>query len=350
MKKLLYTLITATVLILASSATHAQMGSNDQIEQLLLFLEQNDEILERASDAVRATNVSTPLAEMTLRHAVNLQVSAWKNYEEKRYSMAYSLARKARDKANAVLAAIRQTHQDEGETVVLRRLERAADLLDRAKGSVADGHRKTLRTLYETANSNLHRAWEFYRNGQYRPALKLADQVEKTAQKILTMNNATTRGQQQFERRLENSNQLMDRARSAVADCGSEAARRLMDRAGDALMIARKMEQESRPMAALQALKNAREMAQRALAECQGSDQLMVRYERLRQSAEALMELVSNGSGQAETTAKRLIEQAYDQLEMAKSYIDKGKPEQALPSLQATELALRQAQKYIENH
>ena len=91
-------------------------------------------------------------------------------------------------------------------------------------------------------------------------------------------------------------------------------------------------------------------MAQRALAECQGSDQLLSRYERLRQRAETLMELASDGSGQAGTTAKRLIEQAYDQLEIAKSYIDKGKPEQALPSLQATELALRQAQRYIESH
>jgi len=350
MKKLLYTLLTALVMTLATGSTYAQMGSNDQIEQLRLFLEQNDEILERARDAVRATNVSTPLAEMTLQQASKLQESAWESFRLERYSMAYSLARRARDKANAVLAAIRQTHQDEGETVVQRRLERAADLLDRAKGSATDGQRRLMRTLYETANSNLHRAWEFYRNGQYRPALKLADQVEKTAQKILTMNNAATRGQHQLERRLENANQLMDRAQSAVADCGSESAGRLMDRADDALMMARRLEQENRPLAALQALKNAREMAQRALAECQGSDQLIVRYERLRQRAEMLTELVSNTSGQAGTTARRLIEQAYDQLEMAKSYIDRGKPEQALPALQATSLALRQAQKYIESH
>ena len=350
MKRLLYTLIMASVVALAAGATQAQTWSNERIEQVRLFLEQNDEILERAKDAVRATNVSTPLAEMTLQQALKLQKSAQDNFDYKRYSMAYSLARKARDKANAVLAAIRQRHQDQGETVVQRRLERAADLLDRAKSSVTDTHRRTLRTLYETANSNLHRAWEFYRNGRYRPALKLADQVEKTAQKILAMYNAATRGQHQLERRLENADQLMDRARSAVADCGSETARRLMERAGEALMLARRLEQENRPLAALQALKNAREMAQRSLAECQGSDQLLSRYERLRQRAETLMELTSDGSDQPLATAKRLIEQAYDQLEMAKSYIDKGKPEQALPSLKATELALRQAQRYIESH
>ena len=343
-------MLTAIVMVLAVGTATPQMYGAGQIQKVQSYLERTDQLLEHAKEALRSANLISPLAEQAFTQALKLQEAAWDNFKSSRYTVALTFGRQARDKVNAILTSLRQHHQTEGETVVLRRLERAAELMDRARAGVLGNSQGNYLALYESAKGTLDRAWEFYRNGQYRPALKLAEQVVRTAEKFMNMHSANVRDQQQLERRLESVNQLVGRAEESTADCTSEAAHHYLKLATDALAMGLSLDQQDRPKAALQALKNAQEMAQRSISECQGTGQVTTRYERLLERASRLGELASGVTGPTLESATRLIEQAYKQLGIAKEYLDKGLKDSALPSLQAAELALRQAQRYIEGH
>ncbi|HUV30561.1 MAG TPA: hypothetical protein VMY05_05690 [Acidobacteriota bacterium] len=338
---------TLVLLCLLSGPLRAQGGHGDPgiVDKVEQQLRETDDVLQRARNAVRSSN--NPIAEQTLVQAIRLQESAWESFAAGSYQTAMFLTRQARERAMSALTVGRQAQQYEG--VLQRRLERAADMLDRVRDHLSELKDEPLNAIYENALTNLDRAWEFYRTGQHRPAVKLADQVEKAAEKLLSRRNAELRNRQQFRQRLENMERLLEQAEITTENCESEVAPRLMERAENTVRVAEELGRQDRYLAALQSLRQARQMVLQASRECEGPDQLIRRYERLKKHADELSELLSSGPGATDDPALKLVEQAREQLKIAREQLDQDRLEAASAPLQAAQLALRQAQKHLES-
>jgi hypothetical protein len=176
----------------------------------------------------------------------------------------------------------------------------------------------------------------------------LADQAEKAAHRLINMARADQRDDAQYERRREQVEALVEQAALAVADCDSEQGQQHFDQSHQALEQASQMQQNGTMQAALQALKRARHMAMRAYRECQGEDQVGLRYERLLQQAEQLRARAEQASGESRRVVEKLLDDAAYQLERAKNQLGSDQLEPALMSLQAAQLLLRKARNLLE--
>jgi hypothetical protein len=326
-----YWLLSALIVF---SATASLAQTDLQIEKLRVELERTDEVIDRAKEAVRAANV--PVAVVALKQAIELQHGARERYQHRQFLMAYELTLKARELAKNALVRSRLTEQ--GETVVLRTLEQATELLERAKESMTHGPDGRLWTLYESAKDNLNRAWEFYRAQRYRPALKLANQVKEAARKILEASNREMRMYAEFERRFEAVGEVIERARDNVAECGNEASQSLLEQAVNAYQRSRELASQHQFDAALRNLQKAHRMAIEASKGCNGVGALDRRYERLKNEAGRVSEMIPLDND----AARKLLNQVYDQFELAEDFISRNQTEAATAALKAAQLTLHQ--------
>jgi flagellin-specific chaperone FliS len=310
-----------------------------QVDRVLQELERTDEIIDQAREAFRSTN--TPMAGLPLQKAIEIQKLAWMSYKDRQFDRARELTMEAREFAKKALVSGRMIEQ--GETVVLSKLERAAELLERAKETMSPGTDRRLYTLYETAKDNLNRAWEFYRAQQFRPALKMANQVINTAHDILDAANLQFRQEAEFERHFDVVGDVIDKTREVVAECGSEAAQNLLDQAVNAQQLSRELASQDRFEAAVQNLQKARQMAIEASKKCDGRDDLEKRYERIKSETDKLNELIPPDN----EMARKLLSQVYDQLERAKEFISRNQTEPATAALKAAQLTLNQLKSHV---
>jgi len=320
-------------------ATSGLAQTNAQVGKVRTELERTDEVIERANDAVRSSN--TPMAAPPLQKAIKLQKDAWVGFRGQNYTLAYRLTMEARDLAKKAIVRSRLTEQ--GETVVLRKLERAAELLERAKEAMPPGPDGRLQTIYESAKNNLNRAWEFYRIQQYRAALKLANQVINAGQDILNAANRQIRRYAEFERRSEAVAELIAKTREKIAECGSDDALRLVEQARKMYQLSQEPASEGKYAAALRNLQQARKMAMEASKMCNGVGALSRRHERIKNEADRLAEKISPDNG----AAKRLLNQVYEQLQLAEDFINRQQTEAAAAALKAAHLTLNQLKKHL---
>ncbi len=332
------------LLFLAGQFAWAQGGGNGE-SAVRQELEKTDELIDRVEEAVRASN--SAIGAQVLTQAKEVQSQAWTLHRGNSYGMALATTRRARELAASALANSRNTEQLEG--VVLRKLEQARDLMERVKEQAIGLDNDAFNSMFENARGNLVRAWEFYRSNQYRTSLKLADQVEKAAEKLINLARQQNRSGAEFERRREYVERLLMQAREAVADCDSEIARQLLDQAENTYQTALQMQSQKHLQAGLQALRQTRQSALKAAGECQGMDRLQARYETLRGRVDRLAEQVREMSGDNALAAGKLVRQAYEQLDITREHLEKDDMEPAMAALQAARLAMRQAQRYIDN-
>lgn len=326
--------------LMALLATSGLAQTNAQVEEKVRTeLERTDEVIERAKEAVRSTNA--PVAGVALQKAIELQKGAREWFHRRRLSMAYNQTIKARDLAKNALVRSRLTEQ--GETVVQRKLERAAELLERAKEAMSMETAGRLQTLYESAKNNLNRAWEFYRIQRYRAALKLANQVINAGQDILNAANRQIRRDAEFERRSEAVAELIAKAREKVAGCSSYDALRLVKQADNMYQLSRELASEGKYAAALRNLQQARNMAIEASKMCNGLNGLSRRHDRIKNEADRLAEKISPD----DDTARRFLNQVYEQLQLAEDFINRQQTEAAAASLKAAQLTMNQLKKRL---
>lgn len=331
-----YWLLLGLVAIIASPI----LAQTDmQAEKVRTELERTDEVIERAVEAVRSTNA--PMAAVALKRAMDFQREARGCFNRRWHFKAYKLTFEAREQAKSALVRCRLTEQ--GETVVLRKLERAAELLERAKEAMPPGPEGRLRAIYESAKNNLNRAWEFYRIQRYRAALKLANQVTNAGQDILNAANRQIRRYAEFERRAEAVAELIAKAREKIAECSSDDALRLVEQAHKMYRLSGELASESKYAAALRNLQQARKMAIEASKMCNGVGALSRRYDRIRSEAHRLAERISPD----DNTAKRLLKQVHEQLRLAEDSISREQTEAAAASLKAAHLMLNQLKKHL---
>jgi len=333
--------ISLSLVLLACSSLMAQGHSNGQ--QVRRELERTDDYIVRAQEAVRASN--NPVAARTLSQAETKQKNAWGQFGQQRLSIALKWTREARSTASDAYSQCRNTEQIEG--VVLRKLERARDVLDRAREAFSGKQKAGHRAMIRTAEDNLTRAWEFYRDHRYTAALKLADQVEKAAKRVGKQAETQGREATLYQRRWEAVDRRVQQARETVGDCELKTAREHLEHAVEAMSLAEDLNRDARPAASLQALKRARNSAMKAINECQGLDPLWSRHQKLSDQAERLSEKSESLSGPGGEAAQTLIDKASRQLDLAGDRLKEEKLKQAITALQAAQLALRQAERYI---
>lgn len=326
------------VLLLWSPSIAQGPPNTDQSDRLERELERTDQTLERIADAVAQANV--PLAELALEQARELQAQAWEAFRNNHPILASALTKQARERGRVALSLSRQVEQYEG--AVVRRLERASDMLDRVAEKLDRSDRQVLRDLYESARNNLVRAWEFYRSEQYKPALKLADQVEQTARKLMQAAGQGGRDDAVYQRRRDVVSDFVGSAHVITSGCESAEAERQITHARRMLELADNLNEQGQAGQALESLKRAREAAMNAVRECQGADQLERRYQRLLGETERLAEQAGNNRD-----ATRMLQQSREQLRIAREHMNNANPEAAAAALQAAQLTIQQARRIL---
>ncbi len=322
--------------------------SQNVTEQLRMRLEQTDNIIERAREAVFATN--SPHAKVAYEQAVELQRRAWQLFMRgsgnNNYLTANSLTLKARQKAADALKAARTTAQS--ESTVLQRLERAENILDRVRQLAGnDGNNyQNLVDIYTSTRHNLDLAWEFYRSGQYKPAYKLANQVINASEKLLKRVNQYIQSKGNYERRMEAVRDYYEMVEGVLSECNSEKAHRLIEQAKGIFQKAESLASEQHYIAALTNLQTAKSMVRKAMKECRGIKPLEQRYEKLLAKAERLSDKIPSG----DDMGQRLLTQVYDQLRLAKDKYEQNKPDAAVAALKAAQLTLERLETHIRSN
>lgn len=336
-------LITAAGLLLVTASVQAQNGILQ--DRLLSELERTDQVISRSREVVLTANSSQ--AKLAYDQAVNLQAQAQERFRlgpgSGNWEISAKLTLQARLRAQEAIAAARDSEQN--ETALLRRLERASDLLDQAHEALGHTDNQMLQALYESAQRNLDRAWEFHRKQQYRAAMKLANQVERAAEKILQAINRETQREQNYERQVENVRRFMEQVRQQTADCDNPQTTPLLEQAQRAFSLAEHVEAGGQRDAALRALQNCRDLADQASRGCSGEGDLQRRYDRLVGQADHLAEELDPG----DRGSANLLRQAREQLDLARRYLEQNQFQVAVPALKAAQLSLDELQRRIQN-
>ncbi|MDH4157080.1 MAG: hypothetical protein OEW00_07385 [candidate division Zixibacteria bacterium] len=344
MKKTILTyLLFVCLLTLVGTSVPAQTGQmGSQISKLRMELERTDQIIERAREAVRVSQ--SPVARISLEKALQLQNLAWENFRTgttEGYKAALLLTRQAREQAQNAMSYGRVTEQN--TDLVLRRLEKVDDMVDRLKESLQEDSDRNFQGVYDAARNNLDKAWEFYRSGQYRPALKLANQVERALRKIWQAANRNQRQAENVYRQLERVGELVESVRVSVVECSSDPALRSFREAEKSYQTGEDAAAKENYVAAAKALERARRLALEAKKECTSLDDLENRYQRLKGQADGLRERLGNRN----SNAQRLLKQAYEQLEKAAGHIGGREVNRAAAALKAAELSLNQLKQLL---
>jgi hypothetical protein len=322
---------------IAAQNTDPGNSAQSRVWQELQF---TDQAIERAQETIQ--NASSPAAAKALELAVQLQDKAWDIYrsQDRGYLVkALQMTRRAREKAKYALANGRIAEQNEG--TVLRELERVERLLERATEQATElDEMANVRAMLDMARSNLDKAWELYRSEQYRPSLKLTNQVETAVRNIVSRLERQSTQSANFDRRETTVQETYQRVLEMVADCESDLAQRLMDQVRTFLGQARELADNRQYDLALRSLRNAREKAQAALQECRNPDVLQSRHDQIEARAKRLSEQVPAD----DDATRKLLDRAYEQLRKAQQQIYAGNLEQATASLRAAQLLLSQAE------
>lgn len=332
--KLITLLLGLTGWLAAADSGLAQVGNN-LLDQLNQQIELTDQVIQQAREAIAGSNSAK--AQFALEAAIRLQDLAKENRTALRYREAYRLTREAREKAKYAIA--NGPYAQQGQDVVERRLERVSELMLQVKDGLSGVEAPVLNSLVQAADENLRRAWEFYHNGNYRPALTLANQVENSLQQIIRSAFALERTQAGIQRSLESTADLLEQYRTITADCPSEEARLLMEQAERQLELAQETADADRWLASAQALKQARHLATRAVQLCGGAEFLSTRLDQLTERVERLADETPPGAGQV----NELIAQTRNQLQLARGFLRDGDTQAAAAALRAAELSLNQA-------
>lgn len=345
MKQLLLNLlilVAGLLLVMAPVLGQSEMLVRDR---LMGELDRTDDILTRAREVVIATN--SPQAKVIYDKAVTLQAQALEQFQlgpaGGHWNFSSKLTLQARLRAQEAIAAGRDSQQN--ETALLRRLERAQDLLDQARGAFGQADHSSLESLYLSAERNLERAWEFFRQQHFRAALKLTNQVERTAEKMLQTLNREVQRDLNYERQVENARQYLDHVRDQIIGCESPSALQLIDQAEQSLRQALQYESEGNREASLRALQQSREAGTQATRECRGENNLLRRYERLLNQAERIGE----EADAKDHGVRVLLGQAHTQLDLAHGYLEQNQVQAAIAALKAAQLSLDEAQRRIQD-
>lgn len=246
---------------------------------------------------------------------------------------AISVIKKASDKI------VRQA--DENENLVLRQLEKADQLIDRIKSDVnPEDAGNRMMALFDSARENQRRAWEMFRNGNLRPALKLSNQAEKSLHKIEELLQAETTVQNRLRNQLHQLEMQLAQTRERLQSCESNEAAEFLTQAQHAYQEAVAFAAQNQPGRAEQAYKNARKFARKASAMCDDQDLLENRIRFMNQELERLAETIGPDGDPA---VRKLMEKAREHLRKATGLCERGDREECAANIKAAQFNIQKA-------
>jgi hypothetical protein len=304
-------------------------------------LERTDQVIERAKDAVRTS--SAPVAQVALQYAQKLQEQAWTAFRDTRYQQAVLLTRQAREKAQDAMSRSRVTEQN--DDLVLRKLESVGGMIDKVREAIQGGSDAHLRDILQAAQESLGKAWEFYRGQQYRPAIKLTNQVERVLRKVLQQSDRQRRGDDTLRESRERVKETIDDARRVVSECGSDKGMTMLEQAERQYRLALELAEKGSSQAAGKELARVRQMALDAEKECGNLAGLENRCRHLLDLADRL----KAQTDPTDESLQKLLEGAYEQLYRAKALIGAAELKGAAAALKAAQMSLNQLRHRLED-
>lgn len=331
--------------LLVTRITYSKTQITDaNAENQRIELKRTDELIDRARKNLRTSN--EPTSALVLEQAIGLQKQAWDNFSKgtfEGYAFSDRLTHQARELVKQARSNARFSEED--KDAVSNKLERAKNILRQAQDEMPTTINESRRTIFESAQRNLKLASEFYRNGQYRPAVKLADRVEKTASRLLLIANRQQNFHVNFQRRLEAVKQSINLVANEASDCHSEQAHNLIQNARKALQTAVELASKGRHEAAARHLQKSRKLATDAADLCGRARQFNNALERLTREAERYRDQIGPG----DESGMRISHQVFDLLENAKEFMAGQDSDATVAALKAAQLTLKQLERYLDS-
>lgn len=336
--------ISLMLLMLLASGVMAQQNrfGADQIAKIRQELERTDQLIRQAEEYLRQNN--SPKAQLAYDVAVKIQDKAWEYFNQDTYvgyREALFLTRQAIDKAK--YAYVNGSYSEQNDDIIQRKLEMTKELYLRVKNETSFTNNQRIKTILDLADDNLQKAFEFYRNGQNRPALKLCNQVESSLKKIINVANRYQFNQANYERNEEMVQQALENAGEIINECASDKAPELYEQAQNSFNLAQQLSEQDKPAAALKALQKAFNHINQALRLCNGNQYLESRIDKIKTETDQIAE----NNDLSDENAQKLLEQVYIQLDLAKEFLEKEQFDMAAASVRAAALSLRQLKNII---
>ncbi len=329
------------IALLMAGSILAQGQQGNTTDRLRQQLEQTDQLIDRAREAVHASK--SPAAKVSLDAALSYQEQAWNAYHNDYLQTSGRLTVKARMQAQKAISAGRLTEQN--EDAVLRKLEQVKEMFEKAREYQSMQPGEGYEAVLRNARDNLDRAWEFYRSSQYRAAVMLANQAEKALRKLTMDSSRSVRTRMNYERRSQNIESVINDAADRMAGCSRDEALSLLERARETYRRAEDLAVENRYGAGMTALLKARDMAQKAARMCRGADGDKLENRRVRYQAE--LDRLSENLSPSDATGTGLKSMVQEQLRLAQEALQEGRREAAAAALKGAEQTLKQLRRHF---
>ncbi len=353
MKKVIFTLFAAIVFsAMAPFLVQAQLGSGRFESEF----SRTAEVIDRARSAVSDAKARVMTAEIRalvfkassfVDLAVNLQAEASQMGRNSRFLEGISATMKARERAFEAINLVRQSGAklanpaDENDNLVLRQLERTDDLIVKIQDQMPVGPSPLLESLFNSAQDGQRQAWEFYRNNQYRPALKLSRQAERTLLRIAARSGEGSAGRQ-LDNRINQMEQRLEQVEAMIQSCNNSEAPDLYKKALNEINVARREAGNGNTDRAENAVSRVQNMLQKILTLCSDGESLNRVIAQLQSEIERVAPDIQK-SGNSEAAA--LLEAAQSHLREAQSLCANGESEACAAHIKAAQMNVRKAER-----
>ncbi len=248
------------LLAVAGLAVAATAAAQDVTrDRVLMAIEATDRRIEQAGMLVSGSdNVQ---ARTELNFAVDIQGRAKGAFVAAQLAVAARLTFEARGHADRAISIVRGLDPDN----VLAQLERTREILGRARDRIEECADDRARAMLRVAFEMQDRAENAGRSGRYLAALQLTMSARERGLKALRLCRLQEDLQDGAERALQRTDEVILRARDAVAAQGSDLARQILARASALQDDAYREFRAERFAASLRLTTSARAFAYRAI-------------------------------------------------------------------------------------
>ncbi len=323
------------LLLLVPRISFAQMGDGQRLQEMLSM---TDDIISRANEIV--ANCQNLRGTELLNAAKSLQNLAQQQANTGNSGVSLQLTRQARNKALEAIKACQQAEENEG--IVIQQLERTDQLLERIAEAMREFDDRNFTSVFNTAKDNQRQAWEFYRNRQYLPALKLSRQAEKTMQKLAEKLRSGTNDENRIQHQFRQFEANRERIRENLSGCSDEQAFNLARQAQEAYNNAVDFASNGENERAESSLRLAQKFIQEAGELCAQSGSLFRMLEHLKNEAELVADDIRASGNER---AVELYREALGYLDKAEQPCQENQTEICAANVRAAQLSLQKAKR-----
>jgi hypothetical protein len=328
----------AALSLLLPLPSAAQLGGDRVEEQLRL----TDEALLRAREVVLDSR--SPRAREALDRATALQDDAWGQFRGDRPIVAGAMTREARLLAARAVSFAREDFSF--EQTAERELEKAAGELERARDSLDGPPSEHAQRLLEEARAQIERARAQIQEGHFEVGIRLAVSARWLIRQALRGGAAADR--QIVSRELERTDELIERVSDFLDQSGDEPSFRLLLQARELQRSAREAYGAGRPVVALAATRQARDLANRALDQVQGGVDAESVSEAFSETQSYLQRAAEIVSASGDERAAELLERARDHQQRAETAAGEEQMRAALAETRVARSLAKRAVQLVE--